>query len=1008
MPVDENQSAALNILLGKTVTRHRSERLKQTQLHVNELTQQISNYLNAEGTFSHDYFYRTFIHPPTRRLWDQQCAMLALINTKAWEHATLGSKDSIIIHAPTASGKSVVIDYFSVIAAGNFVPQAIGSTSHKSYIVACPTIQLCHEITASLTTLWRPWLQAMQGEDPPQKGKVPLVYTQVTRGGGHFPVTPFKEIAGGTGSENLLVELMYGDNGELLDSEARTKKGKQAWLVVATYEHAASILARAATNRLYSWDTMSKTTVLDHIEGVIMDEAHNVEMGREAAWCLHMWIKRRNLWAVYLTGTASATLATTLEAEQHDFFVQRKFPRVFLPFSCFSEVTSLIIHAVSLCFCGWVQSIMTMRSQRTAVFIENKLFLKITLCVLVYKLQTDVKSLFGTDALLDYINDPAYDSLAEALRRDTSLVCDSIAYGKFLDSHYNIPYNVALVWAYRRGIILYTADLSTGVRRRLSVILSSRTVPFTVVIATSALAEGCNMAGLKYVFVPATISSKGKKSILTITKAAQQAGRCDREDEFGMSFIPPVDQCRETDTVIDPLMYFSVMFDYGVTKEDADAVYRYAQRDPEECVVNDVFGVPELTVMFGDEAVVRQLVDVETRLAGWFGIPYYFNNKFTYSPAFYLVHNEALSVDMVKPCFMMRVIKLFARGRSIDMSIFALPHSTVQAIGSIPLVAQLGLVTLFLSAPRNAPFGETGKMQTAAYRKFYEEQELLVKNDDTLRKIYTTLRAVAQIISEYKPDIPSYPNWKLSKSRCAFSAEYQAFAVFITLILNATEKWELICMEWGVHCSVYSSFLQNLDLLVAICQDKSYMPVLELQKKFIVDNCPRVLGVDKARLMSECLDDHDAVMGHSMRAVNRMVCGIDDAGVGRPAYSPYRNISRAVMRRGSGIYLDNELLIVLASAAMHLSKVFNIDSSREYTFSKARTEYLRKRHDDFLDRTVIVIPNDRNTKPPHVRFMTVDPYHRILSTAPNVADDHLTYIATADPFTATRPDDRRQ
>jgi hypothetical protein len=94
---------------------------------------------------------------------------------------------------------------------------------------------------------------------------------------------------------------------------------------------------------------------------------------------------------------------------------------------------------------------------------------------------------------------------------------DQVSSGKATDEWDNNKLLQVYLFAAMRGIFLVYAELSSLVRKHIAGMLSNRDIPWSVVLSTSALAEGVNMSSLDYVLItvlwgrPASCSYRSRK-----------------------------------------------------------------------------------------------------------------------------------------------------------------------------------------------------------------------------------------------------------------------------------------------------------------------------------------------------------------------------------------------------------------------------------------------------------------------------------------------------------------
>jgi hypothetical protein len=86
------------------------------------------------------------------------------------------------------------------------------------------------------------------------------------------------------------------------------------------------------------------------------------------------------------------------------------------------------------------------------------------------------------------------------------------------------------------GIFLITADISPRLRQTMITSISSTTMCYNMIFATSALAEGVNMISLRHIIIAGV---KYEKRVYHISvKVQQMLGRLNREDRSGIAYVP--------------------------------------------------------------------------------------------------------------------------------------------------------------------------------------------------------------------------------------------------------------------------------------------------------------------------------------------------------------------------------------------------------------------------------------------------------------------------------------
>lgn len=162
-----------------------------------------------------------------------------------------------------------------------------------------------------------------------------------------------------------------------------------------------------------------------------------------------------------------------------------------------------------------------------AVFIENKVTLKILLCALYHEIsRVSPVLLSGVDP---HAKHSRYVYLSQAMSIDPAVLCDDTAYGQFVNPAYTVRFEKAYrqlaVW----GVLMVTADFGSLTRRNLTAILSTPEIPCSVVLTTSALAEGVNMCYLRTAYI--AVLSRKNGCGTSLVKIVQELGRQDRRTQ---------------------------------------------------------------------------------------------------------------------------------------------------------------------------------------------------------------------------------------------------------------------------------------------------------------------------------------------------------------------------------------------------------------------------------------------------------------------------------------------
>lgn len=954
----------------------------QQTLDTNPTTAAIRRYVEHHDFFMPRSFFEEFVWPEEHVLKPAQVQILNKLDECLYDLSSASYTDGQLVVMETGSGKSIAIDYFAVHILGSFVPVDMGTPARYTLIVACPTISLATEHFVRIQRSFSNYFSNVYRHDDllaRLTNRLPEVHTYTVDGEHKRPMFLVKLIAGSTGTETILCEpAQHAGSGETV-----TAGRKLAAVVICTFEHAASILAKA--NECVGPPFSS--SIRSHIGGVVIDEVHHVLTGRPAAWAIAVLCRYWNIFTLSLTATASSGLETSLGSHLLAPRTQRTHPKVVYPIPLYTDDGALIRDAVEYAFLGWLQALKSDRRRRTAIFIENKIILKIVICLLAEKILVETRAYFPQMTRLAPINQQIYRQLDEYLRRDPVIMCDRFAYGSLFDTNSSITYYDAITIMAEVGVLQVTADLSMGVRKRLSAIMCHVTLEWSLVMATSAIAEGNNMLGLRTVVI--LLRKPGDNTVFQVHKLIQEIGRVDREDEGGLALCPtPPESSVVESTSMIPVVNYGELIGRGISGDMFDAIIHMENMHaPASFAVTPTFTTSVLLKFSDDTRLLMELERMSGTLSGVESVPYCYAGLPRAIPAFYQ-DNSLDETDRVRvvPCLMAKIVKHFHRDKELNLSPFLVEDCTVTAMTWLPVIAQLGLVVLYMTIPQYISRSAFQTRRDRYYEEFYAERLRMMSGIPYFRDIHKRISNVSYVFASVKlpADIrTTITQFRIRRPILAFKNEYDAFALFLTEILMVEQHWDLVCAEWGIHRNFYASFMQNLDIMVDICATGAYFPILEAQKRLFQDIATAGLLPGAEEVIATLSDTKTAKYSFGGEKTG-VVCGCEMEN------PPFRFSPFIIPRfEVKDVVLENRVLILLAVAAADVANFFHVTD--EFSFAKRRQLNSTTETRVFVDNhTTVVVNTDENKEtPPTMRMMTFDQYHRVLSTERTWLDGHV-------------------
>lgn len=357
-----------------------------------------------------------------------------------------------------------------------------------------------------------------------------------------------------------LVKICTGSGNFNLFNEVGDKR-LQPYIIVCTYEHALQYLQRHM--EIYDKNSKTPTTIRSILKCCIFDESHYITQGgRVAPRALNHWLRALNIPTLYMTGTVTDELKAILqeEAGPHPFYCKsiskRENPRIYKSIllkqpSYTKDKERLVIRqSAESIFTFMVRALQyesSNKKKRTIYFIENKKLIKLT-AVKLYVLIKETNETNKEDEpfpiikqIKEYRN---YELCVEQLKKDIVIKTDTTDYKRILNNlglaeiTGDIPsMGDIIVDLFERGVVIVFSDIDIFTRKLLSFHLETVWSKWYVCISTSALAEGINPKFVRSVSINSKLSQKKECGISEI-KCQQMLGRCDREDNGGISFYP--------------------------------------------------------------------------------------------------------------------------------------------------------------------------------------------------------------------------------------------------------------------------------------------------------------------------------------------------------------------------------------------------------------------------------------------------------------------------------------
>jgi hypothetical protein len=819
-----------------------------------------------------DLFLTYFWNHTGRQLHEQQREMLRLIRPLYPALKAQGSSGSMLIVSPTGSGKTIIIEmlYFAACMTHKF--KRLPTDPQKVTVaVGCPTISLAIELHHRLVAMTIPYTYGVapvvmhsksekpaktthgNAEDAPEYvGKMrkvilknflmPRFLLAKDDSGKIIPLPHAKLVAGTQGHADLMLKYrdtispaQQGQSAKDLDLLIKFAKNTQAAGYIATFEQLLALLRKGDLHTHGDPKNPNSRTIADKIAIVIIDEAHYItNSGRPAVRAVMCWCQVYNITVILLTGTPTLELvnfANHAHIPVHTINVTRRYPRAALPFQPFDGYPNLAHGLAELAFGVWLTSLHSNRRVRGAIFIEDKLALKIVLSVLCYRVLNDTHLFYPENPLIHHHH---YELLMKIIKDDLAISGDDCVYGEFIHGRYTHEFKSVFIEMAMRGILLVTADSGAAVRKQMSQIISGNNTQFSLVLATSAIAEGVNMSHIRILMVSARLRT-GKYSgqcFMSSVKVEQMAGRHDREDMGGVVFIPSFTMCNHVQETIPNSCFFAELVGQNMSIAQLDLL-RGCTTDQFDFEESTFFDHEDITYMFRGSKLYEHYQSVVYKISGYGPMPYWTMDKIKTVFGFYITDDG----KTLKTSLLMRITRMFRKNNQFALCVFAYNQVIIQQLVRLPCVVILGIVVLFLSlksySPDNDPIlQKRTQMYIAFAKKRYSEVLLRPGCAPLVNAIQMVIKQMVASHSSWR--IPSDTSWVMKKPRCPDHV-VNAFTAFLTEIVLAHASWEVICAEYSIHHDVFGGFMGILDAFIEILLDDPAFPLADAQGGFIFE-----------------------------------------------------------------------------------------------------------------------------------------------------------------------------
>lgn len=955
-------------------------RVFQTSLIGSHLIPFLSRVLQSEEPWNPlEFFLNTIWEHAGRGVqpFEHQLDMLGeltnLEHHMMTEHFTSGS---VCFNASTGAGKSIVMEYalFLAFQYGRDRSCCVQGARTYTTILAYPTTMLCQESFTRISLAYTNYTYAYTSLVYDTNGVLDLSRARKLPEGRHtkdidkgmvvFPHN--KMVAGSVGKANLYINRKAVDNFQGDPGREKIVNG-----YFATYEQALTLfhnfrISQRGWSRRQMDDSVADedpdTEVMRNVVCVCIDEAHYLtNSDRTSALALALWCKRLDFPVIFTTGTYTGELDSWMQhyhIRTINVRVHRPIPHAGLILDGFATEFDLLYGMVDVLFGAYLTAVRSNYKVRTALFIENKILLKILLTMLCHRVRQRAPALLEGRRL--EFTEPMYEHLRAAIARDVYLQADTTRYGALVDPvTYTMEFAGVLIEAANLGILLIMADCSSNVKHLLSSIASNKRCRFTIVLATTAIGEGCNLVNIGILLFATTLGQPrqdgSRRSLVPSVKAMQVVGRAGREGKGDIVLVMPESQCRlEVYNMLPILILYDII---GYSQRLADVQLIWVENGMNYVIITfTTFTTFNLRWIY-DEAGDDVLEDFQTRIpviTGYEYIPYYAMDMIFRIPAFRIRDNAG--IPMIEPCFMTRILRLFHDNNHhhFNLCVFALGKKEIKLLMQLPCVVVLGIIVLYLGfRPWFAQPNSLKEKKSLLFNQFIAEKETSLANRPGLSELRQEIQRCLSAIGKHLKDCYHVPeNWPSNDWQIypwlPQKKMLTAIPIFLTEIAVATCSWDVICAEYSIYDDTFAGFMGKFDLLMNIAVEPTHvLPYRDAQIELSNKWSNAYEGEDVQDIMEAnelnktILASDDYVMSvYSENHIDR-VWGMSVPENKRLFGTGLLVREREVAQRAQNI-AENAILRLIIYTSHHIARSFQfLEKTTTTTFSDVRQSFAR-------------------------------------------------------------------
>jgi hypothetical protein len=812
--------------------------------------EKLLDYLEHHETWNPIEFMKAFmlpsdfvLKPGQETIIDSIASILGMKGGASFEHsiafaAETGWGKGIAIHALAAFGLGIqftkpsspdVIGNRPVLPipgdAENDLEDFAMSLSDGIQLIVTPTIALAVEFYSTIRRMYGNYYDIANANTdlfPRFKQILPPVRYVKRRNNTSSVCYPCKLVAGTSGSLNI-----FCDKPDDTTGAAPTGTAIYASTIVMTQE-------------LYERFTLIFNTpprpfmtqpVKNFIGIVLIDEIHTVLVGRYA---IRVALQRTKMIAktvIGLTGTLPPSFTKRTGIKTIEIAERRRNPRILFPLPAFPQPSDAMQIAIDSSWLGYMQALTTAHEKRTAVFVENKYHLKVTLCVLVDMIQKRIKQfgLFASGEIPEILLG-IYGELQTAITTDPVICRDVTKYGLVDGRQSGFTFREAYLWAALRGILLITADMGTYIRKIITTILTAPGIPWAIVLATSAIAEGTNMSQLRTVVV--TSQERTDDRNLPFYKAGQMIGRGDREDVGGFAFGPMAKQLTTREQPVNQFLLHLWIASRPVALTEFVGLIITPENPTIQIRGYDCLKASDLTgigIPQDRHEEIRAILKQECSVRGLEKIAYQGASGLRSAPMLIISpKNMQRPVDMIETCAYGQLIRLFAHEDTFNFGVLLIDNVVAGSIAQLPMLAQLCVISLALTITGGKTLAMRAPVVCQAYEVFIAQRIADMQR-------YPDFWALSQVI---KRIISAILGTRAQNAAMMHDQGFQheaplvycdnepdGWGVFVVELLLATNHWSKISTTWAIYRGSLGSVWDHVFMLHEIFHRNKKLPV---------------------------------------------------------------------------------------------------------------------------------------------------------------------------------------